>query len=413
MTLDPVHVKEIAALAHLIDGDLDGDEHRDFAATVWESYLDPLWLDDRRVVEPVADQHRGTVRIDDIALIDPPFAVTHGLDAGTLNPTTYRNGCVVDVAHAAMAREPSDHGLHRRRSIVGAVHVHDPSRSIGSDWHQFDAQYGRRKLLEAPQVDRFVEGVVHTCGLYHAELEHVHWTLDAVEEVLLLDGPIYPNELLRWQDRHPALATLVRTHPLPAELLDRSVSLHEAGLSRDLPIVGFVKNPTSNRLTRAIRSAGHPAPWFNDAALFRHVLDPTDHVDRPADHLGFSNWFISRAGTDATFARDTDTALRPTLAPPVDRFEVTFMMIYDPRDGIVYRAEAPLGVVATADVRDRITRLLLRAVAAERGPPRAIQKADRLAGISRGEKASLRRLFESTWSTAIDMTYDDRRWGLE
>lgn len=413
MTLDPVHVAEIASLASLIDADLDADEHREFAARVWADHLDPLWVEDRRVVEPIGEQRRRIVPVDDVALSEAPFEIVHGVDAGTLNPTTYRNGCVVDVAHAAMAREPSDPELHRRRTIVAAIHLHDSTRELGSDWRPFDDGYGRRKWLDVPAVDRFVEGVVHTCALYHAELEHAHWVLEDVEDLLVLDGPIYPNELLRWEDRHPALSSVLSSHPLPAAILDRSVELLASCLDRNVPIVGFVKNPTSNRVTRAVRAAGHPAPWFNDAGLFRHVLDPSEHVDRPNRHLACSNWFVSRAGTDAVFAADGDRLIRPTLPAPAARFETAFMMILDPRDGIVYRAEAPRGVVDDADVRRRITRYLLRAVAAERGPPRAIGKADRLAGIGRREKASLRRLFEARWSTTVDMTYDDLRWGFE
>ena len=413
MTLDPVHVAEIASLASLIDADLDADEHREFAETVWEHYLDPLWVDDRRVVEPVGEQRRRIVAIDDVALCEAPFDIVHGLDAGTLNPTTYRNGCVVDVAHAGMASEPSDPELHRHRTIVGAIHLHDSTYEFGSDWQPFDDQYGRRKWLDVPAVDRFVEGVVHTCGLYHAELEHAHWTLEDVEELLVLDGPIHPNELLRWEDRHPALASILSSHPLPTAIIERSVALLANCLERDLPVVGFVKNPTSNRVTRAVRSAGHPAPWFNDAGLFRHILDPSDTVDQPNRHLVCTNWFVSRAGTDAVFARDGESPIRPTLPAPVDRFETAFMMIFDPRDGIVYRAETPRGIVDDGTMRERLTRYFLRSVAAERGPPRAIRKADRLAGIGRREKASLRRLFEARWSTTVDMTYDDLRWGYE
>lgn len=413
MTLDPVHVDEIAALARLIERDVDDDEHDDFAERVWTEFLDPLRHDGRVVLEPVEEQTRRRARIDEIALSPSPFPTRHGIDAGTINPTTFHNGAVIDVAHAAMAREPSDHELHRRRSIVGTIHLNDRTVAVPDEWVEFDDGYGRRKWLQAPRVRRFAEGVVHTLSLYHAESEHATSHLDQVDDVLILDGPIYPKEILRWEDRHRELRDRLVSDVLPGEVVQSYVDLIATALERQVPLLGFVKNPSSNRLTRAIRDAGKPAPWFNDAAFFRHVLDPTGAVDRPQDHLACTNWFVSRAGTDRAFAESGGRSIDLSFDAPAWRFEVTFMAVYDPRDGIVYRAEAPHGVTADPDARERLTRLLLREIAAERGPPRAVRKADRLARIGRGEKRSLRRAIESEWDTTVDRTYDDLRWGIE
>lgn len=413
MTLDPVHVDEIAALARLIERDVDDDEHDDFAERVWTDFLDPLRHDGRVVLEPVEEQARRRARIDEIALSPSPFPTRHGIDAGTINPTTFHNGAVIDVAHAAMAREPSDHELHRRRSIVGTIHLNDRTVAVPDEWVAFDDGYGRRKWLQAPRVRRFAEGVVHTLSLYHAESEHATSHLDQVDDILVLDGPIYPKEILRWEDRHRELRDRLVSDVLPGKVVQSYVDLVATALGRELPLLGFVKNPSSNRLTRAIRDAGKPAPWFNDAAFFRHVLDPTGAVDRPQDHLAFTNWFVSRAGTDRAFAEAGGRSIDLSFEEPAWRFEVTFMAVYDPRDGIVYRAEAPRGVTADPDARERLTRLLLREIAAERGPPRAVRKADRLARIGRGEKRSLRRAIESEWDTTVDRTYDDLRWGIE
>lgn len=413
MTLDPVHVEEIAALARLIERDVDDEEHDDFAERVWSEYLDPLRLDGETIVEPVDSLSRASVRIDEIGLENPPFSTRHAVDAGTINPTTFNNGAVIDVAHAAMAAVPSDHDLHRRRSIVGTIHLGDQTINIPEAWHAFDHGYGRRKWLHAPRVRRFAEGVVHTLSLYHAESEHATAFLDAVEDVLLLDGPVYPKEILRWEDRHRELRDRLVTEVLPGEVVSAYVDLVCACLHRGLPIMGFVKNPSSNRLTRAIRRSGHPAPWFNDAGFFRRVLDPAASGDRPREHLTFTNWFVSRAGTDRAFADPGWSTLDLELTSPAWRFEVTFMAVFDPRDGVVYRAEAPHGVTADASTRDRLQRLLLREIAAERGPPSAIRKADQLARIGREQKRALRRSIEAEWNTTVDRTYDDLRWGSE
>lgn len=411
MTLDPVHVDEIAALARSIEPDVSDEEHDDLAEQVWADWLDPLRQEGRVVLEPIDGQFRRRAAIDEIGLIESPYPTRHGLDAGTMNPTTFRNGAVIDVAHAAMAREPSDQTLHRKRSIVGTMIQGGAATVVPDHWVSFDADHSRRKWLDVPAVDRFAEGVVHTLALYHAESDHALTHLDAVEDILLLDGPIYPKELLRWEDRHRELREKLHAEVVPGQVLQDYLTLVTRCLERDLPVLGFVKNPASNRVTRAIRASGHPAPWFNDANFFRRVLDPGSSIDRPADHLTYTNWFISRAGTDRTFAADEPVGLPITFEHEREAYEVTTMAIFDPRDGMVYTAEAPRGVTEEPDRRERMTRLLLREVAAERGPPRAIQKADGLARISRGEKRSLRASIEAEWDTTVDRTYDDLRWG--
>lgn len=411
MTIDPVHVDEIAALASLIKRDVDDTDHTDLAEQVWEQWLDPLHRDGRVVFEPIDELTRRRVPIEEIGLIEPPFSSRHGIDAGTMNPTTFRNGAVIDIAHAAIAREPTDQTLHRKRSIVGTILHAGQTVSVPEQWQTFDNEHSRRKWLNVPRVDRFAEGVVHTLALYHAESDHALTHLDRVEDVLLLDGPIYPKELLRWEDRHRELREQLHAEVVPAEVIQAYVKLVNQCLEREIPLVGFIKNPASNRVTRAIRAAGHPAPWFNDAAFFRRILAPGTAVEKEADHLAYTTWFISRAGTDRTFAADEPLSFPITIDGRRDDFEVTTMAIYDPRDRVVYTAEAPRGVTADPDRRERLTRLLLREVAAERGPPRAIQKADRLARIGREEKRSLRSAIEAEWNTRIDRTYDDLRWG--
>ncbi len=406
MTLDPVHVDGIAALASQLERTVADDDHDRLAERVWESFLDPLRADDEVVLEPVDERERHRVDIEAVALIDPPFASSHGLDAGTLNPTTYRNGAVVDVAHAAIAREPSDHELHRSRSIVGAVHMGQEQGIGDEEWSRFDDGYCRQKWIPAPPVDRFAEAVTHSLALYSAESSHAQAHLAEVDDLLMLDGPIYPKELLRWQDRHRELRDRLVSEPLPGEIVTNYLELVENSRDVDMPVIGFVKNPASNRLTRTLRRSGLPAPWRNDAGLFRRILAPA--ADPESGTLAYTNWFHSRAGTDGSFTADGGIL---ELDVPSGA-GVTFMTILDPRDGAIYRVEAPAWVTADAERRDRVTGMVLRGVAAERGPPRAIAKADGLARIGRGERRSLRDVIASRWDTEVDRTYDDRRWGL-
>jgi hypothetical protein len=53
----------------------------------------------------------------------------------------------------------------------------------------------------------------------------------------------------------------------------------------------------------------------------------------------------------------------------------------------------------------------LAAVAAGRGPPAAVAKADALARIDREGKAALRRRIEREFAADRRTTYNDQRWG--
>lgn len=213
MTLDPVHFDGIAQLARRIDHGADERDRRAFAETVWAEFLDPLVDDGRTILEPIDERHRRHVDCEDVALCDRPFASEHGLDAGTINPTTFKNGLVIDIAQAAMAATPSDLDLHRSRTTVMTVHSNDETMTVDETWGKFDEGYSRSRAVKIPPLPRFAEGVVHALALYLAESKHALENADAVDDLLVLDGPIYPRGLLRWADQHPDLADFLLEDP--------------------------------------------------------------------------------------------------------------------------------------------------------------------------------------------------------
>ncbi|MUW15936.1 nuclease, partial [Halorubrum sp. CBA1125] len=275
MTLDPIHVENIARLAHGIAGDADATDHDDLAERVWREWLPELRRDGRVVIEPVGDHERRRASIDDVALADRPFETVHGLDSGTINPTTFKNGLVVDVAHAAMASAPTDLALHRDRTIVATVHAGDSRVGFDSDWTRRDEGHTRQRVLHAPRVNRYAEGVVHALALYLAEGTHALDHADRVEDLLVLDGPIYPKELFTWQDRDPELGALAR-EAKPRAVVEKYVRLVERFVERDVPLAGFVKNPASRTAVRALARAGVEPPWPDDAVLFTRLLERTE-----------------------------------------------------------------------------------------------------------------------------------------
>jgi hypothetical protein len=290
------------------------------------------------------------------------------------------------------------------------VHTNDETNDPADDrWHGGDSGYARRRVLHAPRVDRYEQTVVHALALYLAESEHALKQADVVDDLLVLDGPIYPTGLLKWGERDPELQRLLTDERRPQDVLANYLELVERFVERDVPLIGFVKNSASKAITRILRrKAG--APWIDDDAFFRRVLERLDDDGEPrTDSLTFTNWFRSRVGTDA--------ALADTLDVPHDRsleamaYDVTFFIVYDPRDDLVYRIEAPYAVTAESEVREALTTHVLSEVAAERGPPLAVGKADELARIDRQGKETLRRRIEREFETDRQERYDDKRWG--
>ncbi|XVH32177.1 DNA double-strand break repair nuclease NurA [Haloferacaceae archaeon DSL9] len=418
MTLDPIHVDTIARLASTIADGTDDSDHEDLARTVWDEWLTPLTVGDRRIIEPVDEHALRAVPTDDIALAERPFDCVHGLDSGTINPTTFKNGLVLDVAHAAMASEPSELDLHRSRTIVATVHSADETVNHDTDWISEDEGYTRRRVMHVPRVNRYAEGVVHALALYLAESEHALVHLNTVAELLVLDGPLYPKELLSWQDRNAELSDLAREMK-PRSVLENYIRLVERSVERDVPLVGFVKNPATSVIVRALGDKrGIYAPWSTDTTFFTRLLerreaddvgeaDPGD--DRLTDRLTFTSWLVSRGGADRTLAEHGDAlGIERSLSP--EQYEVTFFALYDPRRDLLYRIEAPYAFTSDPELRRRLTTQLLSEVAATRGPPEPVAKADELARINASEKAAIRRKFERSFHSEHARTYNDYRW---
>jgi len=410
MGLDPGHVEGIASMAGQIAADVDERDHRELAETAWADFFDPLCRDGRAVLEPLGAQRRFTAEIERAALQERPFRTQHGIDSGTMGPTTYQNGLVIDVAQAAMAGVPSDLALHRGRSVVMAVHSNDATVGVAGDWRLEDEGYLRKRRFHTPRVDRYERDVVHALALYLAEGSHALANADVVEDLLYLDGPLYPTGILQWADHDPELAELLHEEDVCA-VVANYVALVERFVERDVPVLGFVKSSASKALTRALREATGAAPWANDAALWTQLLADRDDGEPKSDRLTCTSWFRSRAGTDGVLARTGD-ALGIDRAMEPAAYEVTFFAVYDPREDLLFRVEAPAAFTEDQALREAIRDQVLAAVAAEAGPPAAIGKADVLARIDGDETVALREEIERRLDSQQQTTYDDTRWGV-
>jgi hypothetical protein len=91
-------------------------------------------------------------------------------------------------------------------------------------------------------------------------------------------------------------------------------------------------------------------------------------------------------------------------------YTVTFFVVYDPRTDVCYRVEAPYAFTKDETRRADLMHHVVRDVAATRGPPLAVEKADELARVSVGEKAALRQKLSEKLSSDQMKTYDNVRW---
>jgi len=412
MTLDPVHFDGIADLASRIRHEVDAEEHRDVAEETWANYLDPLYGDDGPVLEPLAEQRRSAADLEALALQPSPFDTAHGLDSGTINPKTFKNGLVLDLAQAAMSATPSELDLHRSRTVITSVHSNDATVRTDTDWRKWDEGYSRGRIVHTAPLARDQERVVHGLALYLAESHHALEHADAVGDLLLLDGPVYPKQLVNWADRHASLADLVTENELVGEVLENYVRLVERFAEKEVPLAGFVKSPASQALVRALRDRGRPTPWASDAAFFGQVLERREfdgeEYHRVTDELAWTGWFTSTLGADGVFADASELGVEREL--PAECYEVAFFVVYDPRTDLVHKVELPRAFADSEDCRDAVERYVTSQVAAEAGPPKPVGKADELARIGATEKEELVRKLEQSFDSRRDENYDDQRW---
>ncbi|KZN25452.1 nuclease [Haladaptatus sp. R4] len=414
MTLDPVHFDGIAELADRIAYEGEERNHRELAREVWENFLDPLYHDGTEVLAPLSDLRRRCANVEELALEEDQFGTMHGLDSGTINPQPFKNGLVVDVAHAAMSSSPSNLDLHDSRTVVKAVHTNDMEPKFDTEWEQY-GKHSKRRIVHAPRQDDFEQDIVHALALYRAESRHALDHAEDVTEFLLLDGPMYPKGLLRWRDRGKILPDLFEESGQVRTILQNYVELVETFAEREVPLAGFVKNISAKSIIRTLRDTERiNTPWVHDAAFFSQVLERGEVVDgeyeRLTDDLTLTNWFVSRAGSDDFFG-GTEAAdyIDRRFAP--EQYELTFCVIYDPRRDLLFKIEAPRIFTDDETCRRRIERQILKEIAVSRGPPTVISKADSLAQIGRNSRDSLITSFERSFDTKLDENYNNVRWG--
>jgi len=259
-------------------------------------------------------------------------------------------------------------------------------------------------------------GVVHALALYLAEGTHALDHADEVDDLLVLDGPIYPKELFTWDDRNPELGALAR-EAKPRAVVEKYVRLVERFVERDVPLAGFVKNPPAGRsfarwLGRASNRRGpttrrfSPGSWSGERATGKaEAADPTASTTSSPSPRGSAvgaaptrRWppTATRSASNASSTRSC-TSRRSWSCTTPDRRDLQ-------AGGAVRVRPRPVDPRAAHSTGPRRR-------GDDRGPPEAVAKADELARIAATEKIALRRKFEERFDSDQQATYDDRRWG--
>lgn len=410
MVLEAVHLEAMTALLGQVDRPGRERDRRQLAERLWtEVLVDPP---ETFPIAPIGEARRESAPIEELALADATFDRVAAVDGGALNPVTFQNGLVVDIGHAATATTPTAVDMHRRRTIVAAVHG-PPAEVRSSDgWATFDDGYGRSRLVAAPTLEYEEETAVHGLSLEAAETAHAYdYAIDA-GDLLLMDGSVMPASLLHWIDRGGSLEQTLYAEEAPRWVLQTAIDLMDGCHAQEVPIVGIIKNWTARGIVRSLAATDIDVgtiPWPTDASLFQQLLAV---VSDDRSDLRWSSWFALEGGAGTglgyaieEFGLDAD---RPATA-----YDLAIMVVLDPREHLVFRIEAPRSLVEETTARERITRHVLSGIAREAGPPPAIRKADELARISRGERAQLKRALERALSTTEVPRYDELRWGEE
>ncbi len=443
MTLEPVHMHKISELAKRIDRSFDVEEPK--TATDIYSLLEELKLDGKVILKAVDRLFRGIVRTELMAQGEDPYPVTYACDSGSTNPKTYDSGLFVDFCHCGLAATPTDLDIQRCRTIVCAAYSSSQrvAMQATSGWETFDEGLGRAKLVTiAPdELKRKAPDMVHSFAMYLAESEHILFMKDRMkpESFFIMDGPIYPKQLMYWMVLDDE-EVKIRQNDNSRKILQNYIDIMDHFMEKRRPLVGFVKNPTDVQIMDSVRKKKEffDLPWILDSQFFKNLLSPEKvgvtgqgHDERNSKNSGkngryngsngsrntyvtYTNWFLQPNrfyerllnGTSPLAAADAlQQKLTHTFSP--EDYALCFFMLYLPYTDIVFKVEAPYGLIKDDFLRMQITKKVLFELSLH-GFPLTLKKADHLAKIRKVERDEIDKFFENM---NPDTTYNDTRWG--
>lgn len=441
MTLEPVHMHKISELAERIDRSFELDESK--TASDIYSLLDELKIDGKVILKAVGRLFRGIVRTELMAQGEDPYPVTYACDSGSTNPKTYDSGLFVDFCHCGLGSTPTDLDIQRYRTIVCAAYSSSQKIAMRatSGWETFDEGLGRAKLVTiAPdELKRKAPDMVHSFAMYLAESEHMLFMKDLLEpeSFFIIDGPIYPKQLMYWMVLDDEEVQIQQNNDA-RKILQNYIDIMDHFLEKQKPVIGFVKNPIDKQIMDGVRKKreAFDLPWMLDSQFFRNLLSP-NKVDGKSGqgrdgrnlknngkngkyngsrnaYITYTNWFLQPNrfyekllnGTSPLAAGDAvQQKLRHKFSP--EDYALCFFMLYVPSTDVVFKVEAPYGLIKDDFLRMQITKKVLFDLSLH-GFPLTLTKADHLAKIRAVERQEIDKFFENM---SPDTSYNDTRWG--
>ncbi|MGB9927334.1 MAG: DNA double-strand break repair nuclease NurA [Methanosarcina sp.] len=440
MTLEPVHMHKISELAKRIDRSFESDEPK--TATDIYSLLEDLRLDGKVILKAVDRLFRGVVRTELMAQEEDPYPVSYACDSGSTNPKTYDSGLFVDFCHCGLAATPTDLDVQRCRTIVCAAYSSSQRIAMQAteDWENFDEGLGRAKLVTiAPdELKRKAPDMVHSFAMYLAESEHILFMKDELypNSFFIMDGPIYPKQLMYWMVLDDEEVN-IRQNNDARKILQNYIDIMDHFLETRRPIIGFVKNPTDVQIMDSVRKKKEffDLPWTLDSQFFKKLLSLENkdsglgtehngrnskngntgkHNDSRSTYITYTNWFLQpnrfyERLLNGTSPLGIENALQHRLRHTFssEDYALCFFMVYVPSKDIVFKVEAPYGLIKDDFLRMQITKKVLFDLSLY-GFPLTLTKADHLAKIRKVEREEIDKFFENM---NPDTYYNDTRWG--
>ena len=252
-----------------------------------------------------------------------------------------------------------------------------------------------------------------------------------------MDGPIYPKQLMYWMVLDDE-EVKIRQNDNARKILQNYIDIMDHFLEKRRPLIGFVKNPTDVQIMDSVRKKKEffDLPWMLDAQFFRNFLSPEKfdsnsgqgyggknsknngkngkHNGSRNTYITYTNWFLQPNrfyerllnGTSPLAAGDTlQQKLRHSFSP--EDYALCFFMLYVPSTDVVFKIEAPYGLIKDDFLRMQITKKVLFDLSLH-GFPLTLTKADHLAKIRKVERQEIDKFFENM---NPDTTYNDTRWG--
>lgn len=432
MTLEPVHIQKISELAKRIDQSFEFQEPK--TATDVYKLLEELKIDGKVILKAMDRLFRGVVRTELMAECEDPYPMTYACDSGSTNPKTYDSGLYVDFCHCGLAVTPTDLDVQRYRTIVCAAYSSSwkVAMQATSGWEEFDEGMGRAKLVRiAPdELKKKFPDIVHSLAMYLAESEHILFMKDMLDPIsfFIMDGPVYPKQLMYWLVLDDP-DVKIRQNKDAQKVLQNYIDIMDHFLEKQAPLIGFVKNPIDVQIMDSVRKKkeGFDLPWTLDSQFFRNLLSPEkkgNHKNEGSrkngnfkgsrsSYLTYTNWFLQPnrfyekllSGTSPLAAGDRlQQQFRHKFQP--EDYALCFFMIYVPSTDVVFKVEAPYGLIKDDFLRAQIPKKVLFDLSLH-GFPLTLKKADHLAKIRKVERQEIDKFFENM---SPDKDYNDTRW---